>query len=56
MDGEPPGTADSERDDLGDVFGGDLDLAIELLGALPSGLVGDVGGSDQPLSPHVVAA
>jgi hypothetical protein len=44
VDGEAPGPADREGDDLGDVLGGDLDLAVELLGALAGLGVGDVGG------------
>ena len=44
MDGEASRPADGEGDDLGDVLGGHLDLAVELLGALPGLGVGDVGG------------
>jgi hypothetical protein len=45
-----PRAAEDEGDDLGDVFGGDLSLVVELLDALPGAGVGDVarqlGGHD----------
>jgi hypothetical protein len=40
----PPGAGDGERDDLGDVVGGDSKLFVEQFGALFGGRVGDVVG------------
>ncbi len=50
VDGQAARTAEDEGDDLGDVFGGDLGLVVELLDALSGVGVGDVvrqlGGHD----------
>src|SRR5829696_2305201 len=40
----PAGAGDRERDDVGDVLGGDGQLGVELLGGLLGGGVGDVVG------------
>jgi hypothetical protein len=80
VDGQAARTTENEGDNLGDVFGGDLGLVVELLDALFGVGVGNViwqlGGhdtwlaqrhadvwqrsclsdSDQPLTPHLVAA
>jgi hypothetical protein len=42
VDGQSPRTAEDERDDLGDVFGGDLGLVVELLDSVFRVGVGDV--------------
>ena len=44
VDGEVLGAVHGEGDHCCDVLGGDGDLAVELLDALPGRLVGDVGG------------
>jgi hypothetical protein len=44
VDGEVLGVVHGEGDHFCDVLGGDGHLAVELLGALPGRLVGDVGG------------
>jgi Carboxymuconolactone decarboxylase family len=53
VDGQAAWTAEDERDDLGDVFGGDLGLVVELPDALSGAGVGDVirqlGGHDTRL-------
>src|SRR5271166_2979330 len=53
VDGQAARTAEDEGDDLGDVFGGDLSLVVELLDALFGVGVGDVvrqlGGHDTRL-------
>jgi hypothetical protein len=50
VDGQAARSAEDERDDLGDVCGGDLGLAVELLDSLFGVGVGDVvrqfGGHD----------
>jgi hypothetical protein len=50
VDGQAARAAEDEGDDLGDVFGGDLGLVVELLDALSGVGVGDVvrqlGGHD----------
>ena len=44
VDSEVLGAVHGEGDHFCDVLGGDGYLAVELLGALPGRLVGDVGG------------
>src|SRR5579863_2819444 len=42
VDGQAARTAEDERDDLGDIFGGNLGLVVELLDAWPGAGVSDV--------------
>jgi hypothetical protein len=42
VDGQAARAAEDEGDDLGDVFGGDLGLVVELLDSVSGAGVGDV--------------